>query len=68
MRVLHSAWSLTSRLSLTMMSKHAMKVARRAAGAANQKSCGDPNQQMGVMRTAQRRISLQGVSQGRTSK
>ena len=36
--------------------------------AANQKSWGEPNQQMGVMRTAQRRISLQGVSQGRTSK
>ena len=58
--------SLTSRLSLIMIRTQATTVAVRAVGATNQKSWGDPNQQSGVMNTAQKMISLQGVIQSNT--
>ena len=58
--------SLTSRLSLMMIRTQATTVAVRAVGATNQKSWGDPNQQSGVMNTAQKMISLQGVIQSNT--
>ena len=41
-----------------MIRTQATAVAVRAAGAANQKSWGEPNQQMGVITRAQNRINL----------
>ena len=44
-----------------MMRRQATTVAVRADGATNQKSCGEPNQQSGVMISAQTAIHRHGV-------